>query len=99
MVIEIYFELVQLLIFVQATISASGNNPLESIVVNIDVFKKNEMVGIKSTNKSVFLYLAEMELIKISRVKKNIPMKQIPTTPPAATPSVKKKLAFAFCEP
>ena len=51
------------------------------------------------TNRFVFLYLAVIEFIMMSKSKKKMPIMQIPKSPHAATPSVKKKLAFAFCVP
>ena len=64
--------------------------------MNMEAFKKYEIVGMNSTNKLVFLNRAEIELIKISNMRKKMPMIQSPKRPQAATPSVKKKFALAF---
>ena len=72
------------------------SNPLDNNVVKIDVFKKNAIVGIKMIKISVRLYLADIEFINIKMPKKSSPMKKIPTSPAAATPSVRKKFALAF---
>ena len=73
--------------------------PFDKSVVNRETFIKHDNAGIIIINKSFNSYLYEIALI-ITSIKRNIkPIIIKPVMPNAATPSVRKKLAFAFIFP
>ena len=75
------------------------NIPLDNKVVNIDVLSRKDNVGRKTTKSSFNSYLNAIALINCNNTKKKTPIITTPDNPQAAIPSVKKKLALAFCVP